>query len=396
MKTQHINFTEKTLKALPIPTKADGQAVYYDTGSKDGLCLIVTHGGTKTYYFYMKYMGIPKRVKIARFEHTSLQKARERAHNLRDMAIHGTDPAQAREDELKDMTLQQYYEKVYVPQYSVTHKKPKTLVNDNSIFKNYLSVFRNRKMATITHEEIARHHNTIMKNISLYTANRVLALVRHMYNKAYEWGYPKRFENPTNGVKAFKEKSRDRFLSPDELQRFFAVLPEMGDNFKNYVMLSLFLGQRRSNILSMRWTDIDFENGFVRISDTKNGEPINVPLTRQTVELLTQIKSRATSKWLFPSATSASGHFEDPKNSWKRLLKRANIQDLRLHDLRRTLGSYQAITGASLHIIGKSLGHKTSAATQIYARLTTDPVRESMQKATDRMLEYVKPTATYF
>ena len=60
--------------------------------------------------------------------------------------------------------------------------------------------------------------------------------------------------------------------------------------------------------------------------------------------------------------------------------------DLRIHDLRRTLGSWQAATGASLPIIGKSLGHKSLAATQIYARLNLDPVRASVSKATDAML----------
>lgn len=65
------------------------------------------------------------------------------------------------------------------------------------------------------------------------------------------------------------------------------------------------------------------------------------------------------------------------------------LKNLRLHDLRRTMGSYQAISGASLHIIGKSLGHKSASATQVYARLTVDPVRNAMQKATDKMMEFV-------
>lgn len=89
---------------------------------------------------------------------------------------------------------------------------------------------------------------------------------------------------------------------------------------------------------------------------------------------------------VLPSVKSKSGHLEDPKRPWRELLHRAGIKNLRLHDLRRTMGSYQAISGTSLHIIGKSLGHKSTSATQVYARLTADPIRESMQKATDRML----------
>jgi len=87
------------------------------------------------------------------------------------------------------------------------------------------------------------------------------------------------------------------------------------------------------------------------------------------------------------SNKSKSGHLEDPKRPWRDLLERAGIEDFRLHDMRRTMGSMEAITGASLPIIGKSLGHKSTSATMVYARLSLDPVLEAMQKATDRMVE---------
>jgi integrase len=116
---------------------------------------------------------------------------------------------------------------------------------------------------------------------------------------------------------------------------------------------------------------------------------MRIPLTTQLKDLLQEIKATADSDWVLPSKKSSSGHLEDPKRPWQDLLARAGIENLRLHDLRRTQGSYQAITGASLHIVGRSLGHKSASATQVYARLTTDPIKESMQKATDRMMELV-------
>ena len=76
----------------------------------------------------------------------------------------------------------------------------------------------------------------------------------------------------------------------------------------------------------------------------------------------------------------------EPKKGWKRILERAGIDNLRIHDLRRTLGSWQAKTGASLAIIGKSLNHKNQNTTAIYARLDLDPVRDSINKATSAML----------
>ena len=86
--------------------------------------------------------------------------------------------------------------------------------------------------------------------------------------------------------------------------------------------------------------------------------------------------------------SGASGHLADPKKAWMRILKEAGIENLRIHDLRRTLGSYQAATGANGYIIGKSLGHRSQQSTAIYARLNLDPVRESVNKATDIMFSY--------
>ena len=189
----------------------------------------------------------------------------------------------------------------------------------------------------------------------------------------------------------FREKSRERFLQPDEITRFFAALAEEpNEAFKNYVLLSLFIGQRRQNMLSMRWSNVDLNLGFVLFPDSKNGDPQRIPLISQALEILQDMRTRATDDWVFSSrAGSKSGHVEDFHRPWYALLKRANIEDLRFHDLRRTFGSYQAITGASLHIVGKALGDKTSAATQVYARLTMDPVRDSIQRAADKMLEFV-------
>jgi integrase len=98
------------------------------------------------------------------------------------------------------------------------------------------------------------------------------------------------------------------------------------------------------------------------------------------------------SKWseFCPPLHSRMGYLIEPKSGWRRILKRVGIENLRLHDLRRTLGSWQAKTGTSLSIIGKSLNHKSPTTTAIYARLDLDPVRESIEKATKAMLSAAK------
>ncbi len=384
-----FNFTERALENLPIPT--DKQAVYYDVGSRDGLCVIVTYGGAKTYYAYMKFNGSPKRIKIGRAGQIKLIKAREIAHTLKEQATLGQDPSAKRKEDLKDITLRQFYETVYKPEYSDIYKRESSVGNDNSIFEHRLADFHNRKMLSIKPEEIEKLHQKTKKELSPYTANRMLSLIKHMYSIAIKQGHIQSRENPAEFVRKFPEQSRDRFLQSDEIKRFFEAL-ENEDNqvFKNYVLLSLFTGQRRNSVLSMRWDNVDLKNGLIYIPDTKNGEPMQIPMTTQTKELLESMKADSESEWVIPSNKSASGHLEDPKRPWQDLLKRANIKNLRLHDLRRTQGSYQAITGASTNIIGKSLGHKSQSATMVYARLSADPVREAMQKSTDKMMEFYK------
>ena len=124
MKSQHINFTEKAIAALPIPAKEQGQAIYYDSGSTDGLMLIVTYGGTKTYYHYMFFNKRPVRTKIGRSSQIKLAVARARAHTMAENATKGIDPGEKRRENLHDITFKQFYETVYRPEYSIVYGRP--------------------------------------------------------------------------------------------------------------------------------------------------------------------------------------------------------------------------------------------------------------------------------
>lgn len=142
---------------------------------------------------------------------------------------------------------------------------------------------------------------------------------------------------------------------------------------------------RKSNVLSMHWSNINLVDQTWYIPDTKNGEPHLVPLTQKAMMILQRRREQSDSEWVFPSSTSSSGHLQEPKKAWKRICKKANLTDLRIHDLRRTAGSWMAISGASQYVIGKALNHKSPESTAIYARLSLDPVREFMEKASNAM-----------
>jgi integrase len=194
-------------------------------------------------------------------------------------------------------------------------------------------------------------------------------------------------DNPARGVKQFRERSRDRFLKPEELKRFFiSIGEEPNQNIPDFLLIALFTGARRANVLAMKWGDIDFSLGTwtIRAEESKNREPMTIPLVAPVVEILLRRKQLARSIFVFPGSGKA-GHLVEPKSGWTRIIHRAGLKDVRIHDLRRTLGSFQAIGGASTAIIGKSLGHKNPQSTSIYSRLSLDPVRKSVEAAVELM-----------
>src|SRR5262249_52645918 len=155
-----------------------------------------------------------------------------------------------------------------------------------------------------------------------------------------------------------------------ELPKFFAALAEEPNTLiRDFILIAILTGARRSNVQAMAWDDVNLVGGTWTIPQTKTGDPLTVHLPPPAGKILTtRFANRDSSPFVFPG-WGKTGHLMEPKTAWKNILDRAGINDLRVHDLRRTLGSWQAAGGASLPIIGKSLGHKNQRTTQIYARL---------------------------
>lgn len=373
-------FTISYLDGLKSAEKGKRYSVY------DSICpqlgLRVTDSGSKSFFVMKKMPGTMKvvRITLGKYPVMTISQARDAAMEATRYISQGINPNDDKRRFREQATLGELY-KDFMERYSKKEKKS-WKYDEREIVKFYSDWF-NRKLSSITKQQIQKRHEDIRSNHGLYQANRCLERLRAMYNKAIEWGWDG--VNPTNGIKKYKEIKRDRFLLASEAKAFFASLDaEENTVARNYFYMALFTGARKTNVLEMRWDQIDLKNAIWRIPDTKNGEPVIVPLIPAAVELLKRIPK--DSEWVFPNTRSTSGHFEDPKKPWARILERAGIIDLRIHDIRRTLGSWQALTGASLPIIGKSLGHKSTEATQIYARLSNDPVRDSMTKAVTELM----------
>lgn len=379
-----FSFTKKSLDILPLPTK--GKRLYvYDTRVRS-LELMVTEHGTKSFKVYRKLNDKPIRVSLGKYPEMTVEQARHEAQKVISEMIKGKNPNKEKKKIRAEITFSEIFS-AFMDRYSKPLKK--SWEADEREVKKFLSHWFTRKLSSITRQEIQTLHEKINAENGLYQANRLLERIKAIFNKAIEWGWES--INPAQGIKKFKEKSRDRFLHPDELPRFFESLDkESNDTIRDYIYVSLFTGVRRSNVLAMRWEDIHFERKEWLVPETKNGEHLRVHLIDTVIGILnTRLKKHGKREWVF-EGPGKTGHLMEPKAGWKRILERAGIKDLRLHDLRRTLGSWQAATGANSFMIGRSLGHKTTQSTAVYARLNLDPVRDSVEKATQAMLQSVR------
>lgn len=380
-------FTESKIAKLPFADKGKRYEVY--DAQTPNLALRV--GATrKIYYLIKRAYGQTRYCRLGDAGNLKLQKAREQVIATVPCILKGQNPNDEKQRIRKDITLKDFYNEYYKPRHSELTTKPLTQKTNDNLFRIQLAPFHNKRMMNITGADVAGWHSATGTK-SKYRANRALALIRHMYNKAIVWGLSVS-DNPTRGIGMFPEQSRRRFLRPDEIPRFYHALEQTPNRvFRNYILLSLYCGQRRSNMLALRWQDVDFTQRVIYIADTKSNEPQTVPLVDQAYDLLVEMKKNAVNELIFPSNRKQGHHLTDARGAWNDLLKRANIQDFRLHDLRRTFGSYMAKRNTNETIIQRALGDRSRAAASVYMRVGLDPVRENIQGAIDEITQLATP-----
>lgn len=373
-----FNFTPARLEKLKPGAKLE---MYYDASSP--LALWVTPGGAKTYCVYRRIDGgKPAREKIGRLQDVTLKDARDAAKELLGKIAAGENPAAERRARRNDPTLEALFK------HWIAHAKrhKKTWKDDQRQWDVYLAKYKTRTLSTITKADVAKWHATIGEKHGPVMANRVRALLSAMFNVADDIGFSG--DNPVTKVKRFRESSRERFLQQDEMLAFFTAVRKQPSTWRDFFLLCLFTGARRSNVASMRWQDVDLQGGCWHLPGqfTKNGSPMVVVLPPPALIILKHRKESANgSPYVFP-ADSATGHVIDPRKAWEHVRKDSGLSDLRMHDLRRSLGSWQATAGVSLSIIGASLGHKDLKSTQVYSRLNVDPVRVAVEAAVSSMM----------
>lgn len=353
-----------------------------------GLFVRVNPAGSKSYIFCRKKSGRNLKVTIGRVNDISIENARKQADLIRSQIITGEILHRSSQRQSQDITFATLYERYY-NEHALQHtKRPED--NKKQLNNHIIPKIGRDKVSLITRDRMKEIHLNIGSSSGRTQANRMLNMASAVFNYGIQEQIYKGI-NPCNGIKRFKRRSRDRFLTQEELESFFKALDLEQVLFRDFFLLTLFIGARKSTMLAMKYADLNFELKRWRVSEaeSKNDEVNIFMLADCAMEILTRRynenrSSECPSLFVFPG-DGHTGHLADPKKAFARIKRRMDVSDITIHDLRRTLGSYMAMDNTSLPIIGKALNHKSQVSTEIYARLSNDPVLKAVNSATELM-----------
>jgi integrase len=379
------NLIKKFIEELPAPTAPKKEAYYFDARTR-GLCVLVTAGGTKSFYVRRKTNGKSEKFFLGRFPELSIEQARSKAMSFHTEIASGGNPSEDRRADSAELCLGQLFE-LYLERHA--RKSRKTFGEMERNFRNWFSGWDGRKLSSISHEDVELFHAGLAKERGPYAANRALELLSAMFNKANLWRIWTK-DNPARGVTKFAEHCRERVLREDEIDRFFKALDEEPkDCFYDVIKLLILTGQRKRNVLSMRWQDIDFtaRTWVIPGEEMKNGQSLTIALTDTEMSILNRRLEIKGNGYVFPS-DGALGYYREPKRRWHRLIRRAQLEDFHIHDLRRTLAAYMANSGANVALIQSALNHKDLQTTlKVYAKTARRAELEARENAHKLMFE---------
>jgi integrase len=349
-------------------------------------------GGSKSFLiWYRNEHNRLRHYTLGKFGELTLKQARDMARDKLYEVRKGEDPRAERQAKQNAETVEDLAH-AFVEKYSKPRKKS-WKKDRNRLERHIIPVWGNRAPAEIQFNDVDKLHRKIgEKEGKIYEANRTLEVIRKMFNWASKAGYvPQDHNNPAAPVESFKEKGRERRLHRDEIPALFDAIKEEKNEYMRSVFWTLLLtGCRRSEVLEMKWENVNFSRREIYIPDTKNDTSHTVPITPHLDEILKDLPRQKNNPYVFCGRKKAS-HLVNIDKAWGRICERAGFDNLRIHDLRRTVGSWLGDLGYSPYIVKKVLNHAVPDITGVYTRVGQDPIRDALEQYAEHLFSAAEP-----
>ena len=403
----HQRMPKLTKKSVDSANPKEKEYFVWDNGLP-GFGLRVFPSGKRSYLVQYRINGRTRRYTIGLHGPTTPDKARTRAMALLSAIADGGDPAAERHESQKSLTVAQLCD-LYFEEGCGT-KKPSTLATDRGRVEQHIKpLLGTKRVRAVTQADVMKFLKDVAggkTKADMKTRERGRAIVRGGKGTAtrtvgllggiftFAVNRKLRSDNPVRGVKRFTDKRNERFLSPVELGKLGKILQRAEHEGVNpcaiaAIRLLIFTGCRKSEILTLKWEYVDWENKFLRLPDSRTGQKI-VPLGAPALELLSALPKVEGNSYVLPSVEKEK-HYTGLQKVWQEIRAWEGLSDVRIHDLRHSFASVGVLGGDSLLMIGKLLGHKDSKTTQMYAHLADD----AAQQAADRIARQIKAAMNF-
>ncbi len=267
----------------------------------------------------------------------------------------------------------------YLEEYSKPNKRSwkKDITSTNALLK----FFHGKVLSQISSWQVERYKaqrqkeiSRLGKEISKASVNRELACLKTMFNKSIDWGIVS--TNPVRKVKLFPEKPNIlRVVSDSEFQRVYSNASEF---LKPILIVAMNTGMRKSEILNLKWEDVNFKDGYLIVRESKNNDSRIIPMNKVLMETIKSVKNNNSNEYLFSHGNEAPA--KTFKTAFNAAIRRAGIERFRFHDLRHTFASNLVMAGVDIVTVQELMGHKDITMTKRYSHPTPEHKKQAVEK----------------
>ncbi|MEP4246523.1 tyrosine-type recombinase/integrase [Tateyamaria sp.] len=376
-----MRLTKRTVEGLEL--KSDSYFIW-DADVK-GFGVRIYPSGKRSYVIQYRAGKRTRRMTLGQHGPLTTDDARKLAKLQLGCVARGEDPSAERQHRQQAPTITALCDR-FLREYVAHHCKPRTYESYEGILRIHVKPKLGAYLiADVKRSDVAALH--LGMTYAPYQANRVLMVLSKMFNMAEDWGLREEGTNPTRRIKKYREQERKRYLSDEEQYRlgreFDAALADGSES--TYVVaafkLLMLTGCRRNEIATLKWRSVHYNH--LDLPDSKTGRR-RIPLPRAAYDILMSLPRREGNPYVILGLT-ADGHLTDLERPWFRIRTRANLADVRIHDLRHTYASVAMQNGTDPFTLKEILGHKNLSTTLRYAHLSDDTVQKAAGQIANRL-----------